>query len=245
MQAIKKEQIDLLRKEILGLQGLGVKPANNAVSVALGALLKNMPGRVFPTGVVHEFLSPDRTAFAAATGFISALLNNFIGTERYCIWVSRQGHIFPPGLKAFGINPEQIIFIDAGSEKEALWIIEESLKCATLGAVIGELQELSFSHSRRLQLAVEKSKVTGFIHRLYPRNIQPSACVARWQIKPARSQNKNHFPGIGFPAWDIELLKIRNGQPGHWQLTWQHNRFQMTHHDTPDISLSLSQNSTA
>ena len=37
-----------------------------------------------------------------------------------------------------------------------LWVIEEALKCEGLAAVIGEIKELSFTQSRRLQLAVEK-----------------------------------------------------------------------------------------
>ena len=41
-----------------------------------------------------------------------------------------------------------------------MWAIEEALKCDGLAAVIGEMKELSFTNSRRLQLAVEKSHVT-------------------------------------------------------------------------------------
>jgi protein ImuA len=34
------------------------------------------------------------------------------------------------------------------------------------------------------------------------------------------------LPGIGFPRWQVELLKVRNGKPGSWQLEWVSRKFQ-------------------
>jgi protein ImuA len=28
------------------------------------------------------------------------------------------------------------------------------------------------------------------------------------------------LPGVGFPRWQVELLKVRNGNPGCWQVEW-------------------------
>jgi protein ImuA len=74
-----------------------------------------------------------------------------------------------------------------------------------------------------LQLAVEKSHVTGFIIRNDPRNMNVNACVSRWRISPIPSGSENNLPGVGFPRWNIELLKIRNGRPGSWQMEWSYN----------------------
>jgi len=41
--------------------------------------------------------------------------------------------------------------------------MEEALKCESLSAVIAETPEISFTVSRRLQLAVEQNRVTSFI----------------------------------------------------------------------------------
>jgi protein ImuA len=78
--------------------------------------------------------------------------------------VSTTRTIFSPALKTFGIKPRRIIFVDLYQYKECLWAVEETLKCDALTAVVGELGELNFAESRRLQLAVERSNVTGFIH---------------------------------------------------------------------------------
>jgi len=98
--------------------------------------------------------------------------------------------------------------------------MEEALKCEGLGAVVGEMQEIGFTASRRLQLAVEQSRVTGFILRHQPRNLNSVACVARWRVSPLPSGLEEGMPGVGFPRWNVELLKIRNGKPGAWPIEW-------------------------
>jgi protein ImuA len=105
--------------------------------------------------------------------------------------------------------------------------MEEVLKCDSIAAVVGEISEISFTESRRLQLAVEQSRVTGFILRLNPKNLS-TACVARWNIKPLASAQTD-VPGIGFPVWNVSLLKIRNGKPGNWNIEWKNKRFHFVH----------------
>lgn len=86
-------------------------------------------------------------------------------------------------MKNFGIDPDPIIFIDFRREKDILWTMEEGLKCTSLTEVIGEIEEISFTESRRLQLVEEKSRVTGFILRKNTKKLSTTACVARWRIK--------------------------------------------------------------
>jgi protein ImuA len=65
---------------------------------------------------------------------------------------------------------------------------------------------------------VEQSNVTGFILRSNPRNINTTACVTRWKIRPIASQLEAMMPGLGFPRWNVELIKARNGSPGNWEI---------------------------
>jgi protein ImuA len=103
--------------------------------------------------------------------------------------------------------------------------MEEALKCDGLSAVIGEVPELSFTASRRLQLAVEKSQVTGFLIRRSVRHLNTTACVTRWKITSLPSESEDDLPGIGYPRWNVELLKVRNGKPGSWQIEWVEGKF--------------------
>jgi protein ImuA len=103
--------------------------------------------------------------------------------------------------------------------------MEEGLKCPGLTAVIGELNELTFTESRRLQLAVEHSHTTGFIIRHNPQKINTTACVSRWKISSLISDTFDDLPGIGFPKWRVELLRMRNGKSGAWDLQWINGNF--------------------
>ena len=110
-------------------------------------------------------------------------------------------------------------------ERDMLWAMEEALKCRGLAAVIAEVREISFAESRRLQLAVESSKVTGFLLRSDPRKLNTTTCVARWQVSALPSEPEEGLPGIGFPRWQVDLLRVRNGSPGSWKMEWAENGF--------------------
>lgn len=226
MSATKKEIISQLQKELLLLQGF--KPAlNAAVHAGLEPVEAAFPNTVFPTAAVHEFLSDAAEQAAATTGFIAGLLAPLMQQGRVCVWISAARTLFPPALAMFGVAPDQIIFVDLQRERDVLWAMEEALKCEGLAAVIGEMRDISFTASRRLQLAVEQSRVTGFILRHQPRDLNANACVARWRITPLPSGPINNIPVIGFPRWHIALIKVRNGKPGEWQLEWAQGRFNM------------------
>jgi protein ImuA len=105
-----------------------------------------------------------------------------------------------------------------------LWSMDEALKCGALSAVIGEMKDISFTASRRLQLAVEQSQVTGFILR-HSNHLNTTACVSRWKITSIPSEPVDDLPGIGFPAWKVELLRMRNGRTGVWSMKWMEGKF--------------------
>lgn len=230
--AEKYELIKTLQDEVLALQGFKGTSSLSCLEIGLGIIESAFANRKFPTAAVHEFISPGSEAAAATNGFIGGLLGSLMQKGSACLWISTRRTLFPPALKLFGITPEQIVFIDLSREKEALWTIEEALKCNALSAVVGEIKELSFTESRRLQLAVEKSAVTGFIHRYQPKLENTVACVSRWKIKPIASELEDRMPGVGFARWDVQLLKARNGKPGSWKMEWSAQGFRHIHHKT-------------
>ena len=89
--------------------------------------------------------------------------------------------------------------------------------------------------SRRLQLATEQSRVTGFLLRTDPKQPGTTACTCRWQIHPLHSETENGLPGVGFARWKVELLKIRGGRPGKWELEWSNNQFNEVMKDSSSI----------
>ena len=231
MRIKKAEILNNLQADILRLQGF--KSVSNGLDMGLGPIKDAFPNATFPMGVVHEFLSAQSEDAASSSGFIAGLLSTLMGSHGATAWISSSRILFPPALKSFGLSPDRFIFIDLQKEKDVLWAMEEALKCEALSAVVGEIREIDFTASRRLQLAVEQSKVTGFVIRKNYKKLSTTACVSRWKITSLPSETMYaNLPGIGFPKWRVELLRIRNGKPGAWDLQWIEGRFVHLHKES-------------
>ena len=225
MEGSKAEIIARLKREILPFQGFSTALQNKSLDTKLGPIKNAFPGNTFPLAAIHEFISASPEDATVTGGFVGGLLSPLMQNGSAAIWVGASETLFLPALQSLGIAADKIIFINLKKEKEILWTIEEALKCNGLAAVVGQLQELSFTSSRRLQLAVEKSQVTGFILRQNPRVINTTACISRWKITSLHSEVHDGLPGVGFPRWNVELLKARNGKPGNWQVELREGRF--------------------
>jgi protein ImuA len=225
MQATKQDTINKLRKNILLLEGFKPPKTESAGTFGLGPVEAAFPNAVFPTGTIHEMVCPTPEQSAATSGFMSGILASLMKQGGACLWIGTSRKLFPASLATFDVEADRVIFVDLQREKDILWAMEEALKCEGIAAVIAELQDITFAQSRRLQLAVENSKVTGFLLRNDPRKVGTTTCVARWQVTSLPSELEDGLPGVGFPRWQVELLKVRNGNPGSWQLEWADGRF--------------------
>jgi len=221
----KKELIGKLQRDILLWQGFKAQTGDAAKAIGLGEIESAFPTGVFPKKAIHEFISVEPEHSAASGGFIGALLSILMKEGAACVWVSTSRKLFPASLCLFNVDPERIIFMDVTREKDVLWIMEEALKCEGLAAVVAEVHGLNVIESRRLQLAVEQTGVTGFILRKDARKAPATVAAARWKIMPVPSETEEGMPGLGFPRWNVELTKVRHGNPGSWILEWAGDRF--------------------
>lgn len=235
----KKSIFRALQHEVMVLQGVGRPASLRCASLGLGGIEAAFPEGVFPEGAVHELVSFAPEEAAATSGFMAGIIGKLMRRDGLCLWVSTARKIFPPACSLFGLRADRVVFVEAATRRDALWAVEEGLKCGALSAVVGELQELSFTESRRLQLAVEKSRVTGFIHRCNPGSNNTLACAARWRIRPLASETREGMPGPGYPCWQVGLLKVRGGKPGNWEVSWRYDGF---HPAGTSFSLPAGQN---
>lgn len=221
----KTDIISQLRKDILALEGF--RPSCYCDDRQILEPIRNaFPNSIFPVGALHEFLCNGPEAGAASSAFIAGILSSLMKNGGISVWISSAQNIFPPALKSFGVNPDKVIFIHLKKEKEKLWAMEEALKCDALASVVAEIDEISFTESRRFQIAIEQSKVTGFLIRKKPKNLS-TACVTRWSILPLPGKDETDLPGIGFPSWEVRLLKVRNGKCRNWQMKWNSVDFEL------------------
>ncbi|PWS29524.1 Error-prone repair protein ImuA [Pedobacter yonginense] len=226
MNVEKQEILTRLRSQISAAQGFKPAPISAGKGFGLDEIEACFPNGVFPTGTIHEFLAEQPEDAAASEGFIAGLLAKLMENGSSCLWISRNRKLFPPSLEAFGVDSQQIIFLDLYYTKDILWVMEEALKCEGLACAIAEIPDIDFAQSRRLQLATEKSHVTGILLRKEPkRSRSATACTARWQIKPQPTEILNGIPGVGNPRWEVNLLKVKNGEGGKFYIEWAEDKF--------------------
>jgi protein ImuA len=152
-------------------------------------------------------------------GFLLAQLDR----DKPLLWVQdrmailESGRTHPPGMPT-----QNFIHVEARDAREALWAMEEGVRCAALSAVIGELwgdpRVLDFTATRRLAVASERSGVSCWLVRLGG-TANLSGARMRWRIASAPSvidPLDRRAPGM--PAWDAELFRARGSPPGRWIL---------------------------
>jgi protein ImuA len=215
----KDNIVSALRAQILRLEGFRTDHRHSSPALKADPIQCAFPGGVFATGCTHEFLLTEAENFSATGAFVSAIIPLWVKPDGVIVWISSDQHVMPTSLPAFGVKPDHVVFVQA-RDKDVLWVAEEALKCGAIAAVVCEARNITFTQSRRLQLAVEQSKTTGFLLRHVYGKPGPTAAVSRWRIQHRPSEAVDGLPGIGFPTWNVELLRVRNGRPGTWEVRW-------------------------
>ena len=146
--------------------------------------------------------------------------------QRPVLWVQDKaslrlnGRPYRPGLPA--ALRGRVIHVCAASCEDALFALEEGVRCRELACVIGEIagnpKALDFTASRRLTLAAEKYGVPLLLVR-HDAARDLSSARMRWQARAAPSLPPRwNAAAPGSPAWHAELFRARGHPPGEWIL---------------------------
>jgi protein ImuA len=142
--------------------------------------------------------------------------------QRPWLWVQdaaalkRSGRPYRPGLPRE--LRHRLIHVAVKSPEDALFALEEGLRCRDLAFVIGEIvgnpRPLGLTAARRFSLAVEKHGVPLWLVRLDAMRDLGSARL-RWEAKSAVSPPPRwnpHAPGAA--SWHAELFRARSHPAG-------------------------------
>ncbi|MEL7445786.1 MAG: recA-like protein [Pseudomonadota bacterium] len=169
--------------------------------------------------------------------------------HRQVLWVQDVGVVRRTGRPyRHGLPPElrdRLIHVEAKTPEDALFALEEGLKCRDLAFVIGEIvgnpRALDFTASRRLSLTAEKHGVPLWLVRLDAAPDLSSARM-RWRVEAVPSMQPRWDPNApDNPVWRAELFRSRTHAPGEWMLSNETGRLcarRSAEHkaaDTPDI----------
>lgn len=146
--------------------------------------------------------------------------------ERSLLWVQDARAIKLGGRPYRAGLPDmlrhRLIHVAAKTPEDALFAMEEGLRCRDLAAVVGEVagnpRALDFTASRRLTLTAEKHGVPLLLVRLDAAADLSSARM-RWRVNAAPSSPPRwNVAAPGRPAWRAELFRARAHPLGEWTL---------------------------
>jgi protein ImuA len=234
--------LERLKEHIRRLEGFGgtLAEANRRVlPFGLADIDARLPGGGLACGALHEVFAADA---GIATAFCALLAGRLArggdgGSVLWCErpWAMDAGALYGPALLPFGIDPARLILVRARRDADALWAMEEGLRCGRLAAVVGEVADMSLTASRRLQLAAGESGVTAFALRPRGTRPSPSAAATRWRLDAEvgaadgtdGTANDNRAfetgpapPGLGAARWRAELFRCRGGGTADWMMEW-------------------------
>ena len=162
-----------------------------------------------------------------------------VDAARPLLWVQERmailegGRVHPPGLGGAGLGAgglgaggfgfADLIHVEARDARSALWAMEEGLRCAAIGAVIGEIwgdpAALDFTATRRLAVAAERHGVAAYLIRLGG-SANLSGARMRWRVASGPSLPHPLNPRApGAAVWQAELFRARGAAPGKWVVT--------------------------
>lgn len=223
----KAAKLSQLRSRVQAIEGLARDQAE-VLSLGVDEIDQALPWGGLPLGCLHHVVGAhtdlNACGFApTATAFVSVATGRLTerGKVMWCLPRYKPvDSLYGPGLGMLGLPEDEVIFVRARDETEALWAMEEGLACRDLAAVVGALNApLSLTAERRLQLAAERTGVTAFLLQPGLSMATAGAAVTRWQVQTMPSA-RPAWPGIGLPRWSLTLHRCRQGIPRSWTVEW-------------------------
>jgi len=165
---------------------------------------------------------------AAGSGFVLGQLGARLRSGTL-LWVQDRvvlrdhGRPYPHWCRG-GPDGAGVLHVVARDAGQALWAMEEGLRCAELSAVIGEVagnpRALDFTATRRLAVAAERFGVPALLLRL---GSQPdlSGARMRWRARSRTSLPPRwNAAAPGMPVWSLDLFRARGVRPGQWDAAY-------------------------
>lgn len=213
--------VEKLRAEIARLEQQD-RPNHAVLPFGVEAVDTRLPGGGLARGALHEIAGGGSAAVhgSAAVLFAAGIVARLDGSVLWCL---TRPDLFAPATFQAGLDPDQVIYVEAGDDTGVLACCEEGLRHGGLAAVVAEVGRLSMTASRRLQLAAEQTGTLGIVLRRWRRPAdasdfgQPTAAVTRWRVTALPSEPLP-VPGVGRARWLVELIRARAGESADFTL---------------------------
>lgn len=184
-----------------------LKP-KRVVSTGLGPLDALLPeGGIYPGSLV-EWLGEGKASGAGTLLFLTAASvardDEDYGRGNLVI-VDRLREFYPPAAWHLGIDLQHTIVVRPINSDDAMWALEQSLRCPGVAVVIGFVGQVNERVFRRLQLAAETGGGIGLLLRPARFLGQPSWADIRLHVVPRPTSS----PGVFWRRMRVELVRCR------------------------------------
>jgi protein ImuA len=136
-------------------------------------------------------------------------------------------YFYPPAAAAWGIDLAAVLVLRPANKADALWALDQALRCPGVGAVWAACDRLDARDFRRLQLAAESGGTLGLLIRPARLRGQPTWADVQWLVK-ASPRSKVQGPrsvlagrrprgaALSYPTWrlEVELVRCRGAAGG-------------------------------
>lgn len=205
-----------LRRRIEAVERPQLRTGNAALGLGLAAIDEALPEGGLRPAALHEIAGAAGPMLAFAALLAGRRLDQ--AAARPVLWCTARVGLYPPGLAAFGLDPERLLLVRAGRRRQLLWAMEEALASGRVALVLGEAGCLDLTESRRLQLAAEGGGTPALL--LGGEAAGASAAVTRWRVQSAPSGPTAGYRGLGRTRLRLELRRCRGGRLGAWLVEW-------------------------
>jgi protein ImuA len=208
--------------------GTAVSQKHEPVLLGRDCRFDRLLGGGLKLGTLTEILPHAPGDGAATAGFLLSLAIRLAArpakSKAAVIWIGEdfaareQGALYGPGLALHGLDPARLILVAAQSAPQALWAMEEALKCQAPALVVGELwsgKPYDLVASRRLLLAAQRCGTPALLclaGMAGQAGSLSSGADLRFEIRAhpsAHPPSAGSLPLPGAASWAVRIAKAR------------------------------------
>lgn len=209
--------LDLLAQQIREMETAN-RPTGESLSSGCASMDRCLPNRGYACGSMIELV---RTVPGSGVSSLALMIaKQAIEKGKYLLVLDTQKQLYPPAIKSLGVPLERIIVLHPNNHTDAVWAMDQGLRCSAVGAVIAEIGHLEDRVARRLQLATEQGGGLGILLRdRFASKSHPSWADVQWLVRESREAQEGtasfRDASVDPPRWvDLMLTRCVGGRVG-------------------------------
>jgi hypothetical protein len=185
---------------------------NRVLSTGIAALDGLLPDGGISRGMLLEWLSEKTGGGAGTLAFTVAA--QLMRADGACVVIDPTASFYPPAIGKLGDHLQRIIVVHPANGGDALWALEQSLRCRGVAVVVCRLgqafeRQLHNHAYRRLQLAAETGGAIGLLLRPARYRVHPTWADVRLLVEPLPTANSSTGRQL-----QVELIHCRGRNCG-------------------------------